>query len=53
MLLAAGSTRAAIIGILTAEYDADPDQIAGDAEALLAELAARGLVIAEPPGPPR
>ena len=53
MLLAAGSTRAAIFEILAAEYDADPDQIARDAEALLAELAARGLVIAEPPGPPR
>ena len=53
-LLAEGSSVSAIIAILAAEFDAPPGDIAADVEALLSELTARGLVIAEQsPDPPR
>ena len=50
-LLASGATVDAVIAALSAEFDADAAQIAQDVEDLLAELTARGLVIAAPVPP--
>lgn len=50
-LLASGATVDAAIAALAAEFDADAGQIARDVEALLTEMATRGLVTAVPAPP--
>lgn len=55
MLLDGGATVDAVVAAIAAEFDGDPDEIGRDVDDLLAELATRGLVIAEaaPTPPPR
>jgi len=48
-LLSGGTTIDAIVETLAAEFDADAARIAEDVGELLADLTARGLVVALPP----
>jgi hypothetical protein len=48
MLLESGSTVAAAAAALAAEFEADAEQIARDVDELVAELSARGLLVAPP-----
>jgi hypothetical protein len=50
MLLESGSTVGDAAAALAAEFEADADQIARDVDDLVAELSARGLLVA-PPAP--
>jgi hypothetical protein len=52
MLLDGGTTVAAVVAAVTAEFDAAAEEIARDVDELLAELTARGLVVAETAAPP-
>jgi hypothetical protein len=51
-LLAEGATVDAVVAALTQEFDGDPAAIARDVDELVAELAARGLVVARPASSP-
>jgi coenzyme PQQ synthesis protein D (PqqD) len=53
MLLESGSTVDGAAAAIAAEFDADPAEIARDVDDLVADLAARGLVVpATAPGAP-
>jgi hypothetical protein len=52
MLLDGGTTVEAVVAAVTAEFDAAAEEIARDVDELLAELTARGLVVAETAAPP-
>lgn len=57
-LLDGGATVDGVVGAISAEFEADPDEVTRDVDELLAELMARGLLIAEradtpPTSPPR
>ena len=54
MLLESGSTVADVVSAIAAQFDAAPDQVAGDVAELVAELTVRGLLVAGTrPPPPR
>ena len=47
MLLDGGSTVDGVVGAISAEFEADPDEVIRDVDEVLGELMARGLLIAE------
>jgi hypothetical protein len=53
MLLESGSTVDGAAAAIAVEFDADPAEVARDVDELIADLAAKGLVIpGSPPGAP-
>ncbi len=51
-LLAADGRPESVVAALLAEYDVAEDRLREDLEALVADLARAGLVLADPPRPP-
>ena len=51
MLIESGATVDAVVAAITAEFDVDAGEAARDIDTLVTELAAAGLVVAEPAAP--